>query len=136
MQNSAISSAASLIGRIMLAAIFVHGGYSKIFGIAGVQAYMARAGLPGWLVWAVIVTELGGGLLIVLGLQTRLVAFLLAGFTLLAGLLFHNFWAVDAAQYQAQFIHFMKNLAMAGGFLLLIANGAGAWSLDGRGKAT
>lgn len=133
--NSALSSAASLLGRIMLAAIFVHAGYGKIFRIEGTQAYMAKAGLPGWMVWLVIATELGGGLLIVLGLGTRVVAFLLAGFTLLAGLIFHNFWAVDAAMYQNQMIHFMKNIAMAGGFLLLVANGAGAWSIDGRGKS-
>lgn len=134
MQNSAISSAASLLGRILLAAIYVHAGYGKFMRIDGTQAYMAKAGVPGWLVWPVIITELGGGLLIVLGWQTRIVAFLMAGFTLLAALLFHNFWAVDAAQYQAQFIQFMKNVSIAGGFLLLVANGAGAWSLDGRGK--
>lgn len=119
----------------MLAAIFVHAGYGKLFRVEGTQAYMAKAGLPGWMVWLVIATELGGGLLIVLGLGTRVVAFLLAGFTVLAGLMFHNFWAVDAAQYQNQMIHFMKNIAMAGGFLMLVANGAGAWSIDGRGKS-
>lgn len=136
MQNSALSAAASLLGRILLAAIYVHAGYGKMMRVEGTQAYMAKAGLPGWLVWAVIATELGGGLLIVLGFQTRIVAFLMAGFTILAGVLFHNFWVADAAQYQMQFIQFMKNVSITGGFLLLVANGAGAWSIDGRGKST
>lgn len=135
MQNSAISSAASLLGRILLALIFVLGGYNKLKGYDGTLAYMARAGVPGILLPAVIATELLGGLLIVVGWQTRIVAFLLAGFTFLAGFFFHAFWAVDAAQFQAQYIHFMKNLAISGGFLLLVANGAGAWSLDGRGRS-
>ncbi len=133
MSNTVIGNAAGLIGRIMLAAIFIHAGFGKAFRIEGTQAYMAKAGVPGWMIWLVIAIELGGGLLIAVGLQTRIVAFLLAGFTVLAGILFHGFWAVEAAQYQMQFIHFMKNISIAGGFLLLVANGAGAWSIDGRG---
>lgn len=83
--------------------------------------------MPGILLPLVILTELGGGLLILVGWQTRIVAFLMAGFTLLAALLFH-FKTGD----RNQMIHFMKNIAIAGGFLSLVANGAGAWSVDGR----
>jgi putative oxidoreductase len=108
-----------------LSAIFLLAGASKIGAYAGTQAYMESMGVPGFLLPAVILLELGGGLAVVLGWQTRLAAFLLAGFSVLAALLFHaNF--TDPLQS----ILFMKNLAMAGGLLLLVAGGAGAWSLD------
>lgn len=81
--------------------------------------------MPGILLPLVILTELGGGLLVAFGLFARYAAFALAGFALLTALFFHwNFGDPD------QVIHFMKNLAIAGGFLLLTAFGAGAWSLD------
>jgi len=84
-------------------------------------------GVPGALLPLVIATELGGGLLIVLGLWTRLAALALAGFSLLAALLFHS-----NLGDQMQMILFLKNFAIAGGFLFLFAHGAGAWSLDAR----
>lgn len=126
-QPSAIAPAALLLGRIMLAAIFVISGYGKIGGFAGTQQYMASAGVPGFLLPLVIALELAGGLLLVAGWQTRIIAFLLAGFTLLAGLLFH----FDLAN-QGQVIHLLKNIAISGGLLALVASGAGAWSVDGR----
>ena len=114
-------------GRILIAAIFILSGFSKITGYAGTQGYMEAMGVPGALLPLVIVTELGGGLLVVLGLWTRLAAFALAGFSLLSALLFHaNFGD------QVQMIMFMKNLAIAGGFLFLVAHGAGTLSLDAR----
>ena len=122
--SPALTDGAKLIGRILLALMFVLGGYSKIGGYAGTQAYMASAGVPGALLPLVIITELLGGLLIVVGYKTRLVALALAGFTLIAGLLFHM--APDPVQK----IMFMKNLAITGGFLVLFASGPGRWSLD------
>ena len=119
-------NSATLAGRILLALIFILSGFSKISGYAGTVGYMEKMGVPGALLPLVILTELGGGLCILLGFQTRLVAIAMAGFTLIAGILFH-FQPAD----QGQMVNFMKNLAIAGGFLFLLANGAGAWSVDG-----
>jgi len=114
-------------GRILLASIFVLSGFTKIAGYAGTQGYMEAMGVPGALLPLVIVTELGGGLLVALGLWTRLAALALAGFSLVAAALFHaNFGD------QMQMIMFLKNLAIAGGFLVLFAHGAGPLSLDAR----
>lgn len=124
---SGLAPAASLLARLLLVAIFAWAGYGKITGYEGTGAYMAKAGVPGTLLPIVIGVELLGALLIAIGWQTRLVAFLLAGFTVLSALLFHNNFAD-----RNQMIHFMKNLAIAGGFLMLVANGAGTWSVDGR----
>lgn len=111
-------------GRVLIAAIFVGAGWSKIGGYAGTQAYMASMGVPGALLPLVIALELGGGLAIVLGLLTRLAALGLAVFSVASAVLFHS--AADPMQQ----ILFMKNLAMAGGFLFLVAGGAGRISLD------
>ena len=111
-----------LAGRVLIAAIFVTAGWGKISGYAGTQAYMASAGVPGALLPLVIALELGGGIAIVLGLFTRPIALLLAGFSIVSALLFH---ATPDQQ-----IMLMKNFAMAGGFLFLVANGAGRYSLD------
>ena len=123
--NSTTQNTAALFGRILLALIFITAGYSKIGGYDGTSAYMASHGVPGILLPLVILTELGGGLSILVGFQTRIVAIALIGFTLLSGALFH-FVPAD----QGQMINFMKNLAIAGGFLALFANGAGAYSVD------
>ncbi|MEJ2450845.1 MAG: DoxX family protein [Gammaproteobacteria bacterium] len=120
-------NAADLAGRLLLAIIFLIAGVGKITAYAGTAAYMASMGVPGALLPLVIVTELVGGIAIVLGYHTRVVAFLLAGFTLLAGAIFHHDFA-----NQIQMLMFLKDLAIAGGFLLLVVNGAGAWSLDRR----
>ena len=129
MNNPQIVNAAALLGRILMSAIFISAGYNKIGGFANSAAYMAKMGVPSWLLPVVIATELGGGLLILLGYQTRIVAFLLAGFSILAGLLFH--YSVGDVP---NMISFWKNLAIAGGFLGMVAHGAGAWSLDGQLK--
>ena len=118
---------AEFTGRSFLAAIFLISGLGKIGHYAGTQAYMASAGVPGQLLFLVIALEVLGALAIVVGWHTRLVALALAGFSLLAALLFHvNF------QEQIQVILFLKNIAIAGGFLLLFVHGAGPWSLDAR----
>lgn len=125
MQGSAFSNAVALAGRLLLAAIFIQEGWGKIGGYEGAVTYMARAGVPGALLPIVIAVELLGGLLIAIGWQTRLAAIGLAAFSILAALLFHmNFGDRN------QEIHFMKNLAIAGGFLVLAAGGPGAWSID------
>ena len=114
-------------GRILIAWMFVTSGFGKIGGYEGTEAYMASMGVPGALLPLVIVTELGGGLLIVFGLFTRYAAIALAGFSILAGVLFHA-----GSPDHMQQIMFMKNLSIAGGFLFLAANGAGRFSLDQR----
>lgn len=116
-----------LAGRVLIAAIFVMSGAGKIAGYAATQGYMAAMGVPGALLPLVILTELGGGLLVVLGLFTRCAAFALAGFSVLSALLFHG----NVAD-QTQQIMFLKNLAMAGGFLFLVGRGAGQLSLDAK----
>jgi putative oxidoreductase len=118
---------AELAGRVLLAALFLIAGLGKISGYSGTQAYMHSHGVPGALLPLVIATEIGGAALVVLGLWTRWVALVLAGFTLLAAILFHG-----GSSDQVQQIMFLKDVAIAGAFLLLVANGAGAWSLDAR----
>ena len=131
MNNQKFNDAAALAGRVLISLIFIMGGASKIAGYAGTAGYMEKMGVPGILLPLVIATELGGGLLILVGWQTRIVAFLLAGFTLLTGLLFH-LTIGDAANM----INFWKNVAITGGFLSIMANGAGGWSVDGWRKTS
>jgi len=115
----------SLLGRIGLSAIFIISGLGKLAAYAGTQQYMASAGVPGFLLPLVILVEVGGGLFILAGAFTRATAVLLALFTLAAGFLFH----ANLAD-QNQFIHLLKNIAIAGGFLTLAANGPGSISID------
>jgi len=116
---------ASLAGRFLIAALFVLSGWGKIGGYAATQGYMHSAGVPGGVLPLVILLELGGGIAIVAGFYTRLVALLLAGFSILAALLFHA-----GSPDMVQQIMFLKNLGLAGGFLFLVANGAGRLSVD------
>ena len=116
-----------LVGRVLLSIIFITSGFSKITGYAGTAAYMEQNGVPGALLPLVILTELGGGLCIVTGLFTRYVAIALAGFCVLTGYFFH-YQPGD----QMQMINFMKNLTIAGGFLVLAGAGPGAFALDNR----
>ena len=115
----------SLLGRIGLSALFIVSGLGKLAAYAGTQQYMAAAGVPGFLLPLVIVVEVGGGMLILAGAFTRATAIVLALFTLAAGILFH----ANLAD-QNQFIHLLKNIAIAGGFLTLAAHGAGPVSID------
>lgn len=126
-----VTSYAELAGRVFLAAIFLITGVGKIRHYADTQGYMSSVGVPDWLLLPVIALEVAGGIAIVLGWQTRIVSLVLAGFCLLAALLFHaNF------QDQMQMILFLKNVAIAGGLLLLFAQGAGPFSLDARRAKT
>jgi len=127
MHGSTLHDAALLAGRVLLGALFVIEGYGKIGGYAAAVAYMQRFGVPDLLLPLVIAVELVGGLLIVAGWQTRPAAIALAGFCILAAVLFH----LDFGN-RNQTISFLKNLAIAGGFLALLASGPGAWSIDGR----
>ena len=124
----------ALVGRVLLALIFITSGFGKIAGFAGTAGYIASKGLPMASVVAAltIVIELGGGLAILFGFFTRYAALVLAVFTVLAGIIFHNYWAVPADQVMMQQINFWKNISIAGGFLVLAAFGAGAFSLDAK----
>ena len=117
-------------GRFFISLIFVVSGLGKIAAWSGTQAYMESAGVPGILLPAVVALEVLGGLAVMLGWKTRIAAFLLAGFSLLSGILFH----ADFGD-QMQSIMFMKNLALAGGFLVLVSQGAGPFSLDNRARS-
>jgi putative oxidoreductase len=113
------------VGRVLLSIMFIQSGVGKIFGYAGTEEHMNAAGVPGTLLPLVIVTEVGGGLHVLLGLFTRYAAIALAGFCVLAAWFFH---------YQpgdmGQMINFMKNITIAGGFLVLAGAGPGAFALD------
>lgn len=116
-----------LIGRVLLALIFIQAGFNKIPGYEGTAAHMDERGVPSILLPLVILVELGGGLLVLLGLWTRWAALALAGFTVLAAILFH--WEPGN---QMQMINFMKNITIVGGFLVLAGSGPGAYALDNR----
>lgn len=123
------SDLAALVGRLFFASLFVLYGYMKLTGYAGTVGYMAKQGLPAPSVAAAIavIVELGGGLLILIGYQTRLVALGLAIYVLVASFIAHAHFG-DPAQLS----HFMKNMAIIGGGLAFVAFGAGPYSLDAR----
>jgi putative oxidoreductase len=113
--------------RMLMALIFILSGLSKLGAADAVRGYMEAMGVPGLLLWPTIVFEIGAGLLVALGYRTRVVALLLAGFCLLSAGIFHHQFAD-----QVQMIMFLKNISMAGGFLLLAAVGPGSFGLDAR----
>ena len=122
----AVSASLALAARLLASAIFIGAGFSKLgTGYAGAQAYMASVGLPGELLPLVIGLEMGGGLALLFGFQTRLAALALSAFCIISAVLFHS--GADPMQQ----IMFMKNLAMAGGLLAFTLFGAGRMSLDG-----
>lgn len=120
-----LSSGATLLARILISILFIVAGYGKLQDVAGFTGYMTSGGVPAFLAWPTIALEFLGGLAILVGAFTRPVALALAGFTLLTALMFHY----DPAD-QMQMIMFMKNLAIAGGLILLAAHGAGAYAID------
>ena len=122
-----MSKYSSVIARVLLAHIFLLAGISKITAYAGTQGYMESVGVPGMLLPLVILLEAGGGLALILGWQTRWTSYALAGFSVVAAIIFHS-----NLDDQMQMILFMKNFAIAGGLLLLAEHGAGAYSLDNR----
>lgn len=115
---------ATLIARLFLAALFLLAGLGKITGYEATQAYMESGGVPGILLPLVILLEVGGGLLLAIGYQARLVALLLAGFSVLAAILYH----ADFGN-QIQMAMFLKNLAVAGGLLLIFVYGPGSYKV-------
>ena len=125
---------AALVGRILLALIFILSGFGKIGGFEGTVGYIASKGLPMASVVAAltILVELGGGLALATGFHARWAALALAVFSVLAAVIFHNFWAVPADQVMMQNINFMKNISIAGGMLVVFAFGPGSLSLGGQ----
>lgn len=130
---AALKRIGPLLGRILIAIIFIVAGYGKATGLSGTAAYIASKGLPlpEVLAAATAVLELGGGILLVVGWKVRWAAAALCGFSLLTALIFHAFWAMPPEMVQNQMIHFMKNLALAGGLLYVVVYGSGPLSVDG-----
>ena len=129
--------ALSLLGRVLIALLFVPAGWGKIAGFTGTVGYIASKGVPLPEVCAAIAigAELGLALLLLVGWQTRWAALGLAVFTVVITFIFHNFWAVPADQVMMQKMNFFKNLAIAGGVFAFAVFGAGGWSIDGRRRA-
>jgi putative oxidoreductase len=132
--NDSTNNLLALVGRILLALMFVVAGASKIAGFEGTVGYIASKGLPAASLLAAltIVLELGGGLALMVGWQTRWVAIAIGLFTLLVSVIFHNFWAMPEAMKMTNQLMFMKNLSVAGGMFVLAAFGPGAISLDAK----
>jgi putative oxidoreductase len=127
------TSVAPLIGRILIALLFIPSGLAKLAGFSGTMAYVASAGLPpalGAIIAILVEVVLGAALLV--GWQARWVALIMALFTVGSAIFFHNFWAAPPDQQLMQNIHFFKNMAIAGGLLFVFAFGPGAYSLDAR----
>jgi len=132
--NSSMSDAFALVGRLLLAVMFVYAGYGKIGGFEGTAGYIASKGLPlaQLAAAAAIAVEVVAGLMLVVGWKARWAAFALAAFTVVVSLIFHAFWAVPADQFGTQQLFFLKNMATIGGLLMIVAFGAGRWSVDRR----
>jgi putative oxidoreductase len=127
MFNETTNNLFNLVGRLLLAALFLPAGLQKISGYAGTQGYMEAMGVPGGLLPLVILLEIGGGIALIVGFKVRWVALALAGFCAVSAFLFHY----QPAE-QMQMILFMKNMALAGSFLVLASTGAGRFSLEGK----
>ncbi|TVS04868.1 MAG: DoxX family protein [Rhodobacteraceae bacterium] len=120
-----------LIARILLGLLFVVAGVGKLGNVEGFGAYMASGGIPAVLAWPVVLFEIGAGLALIAGFQTRISALALAAFCVVSGLLYH-FDPTD----QMEMTQLLKNLGLAGGYIALFITGAGAWSVDAkRGRA-
>ena len=127
--NNTLANIADLAGRFGLAAIFLLAGMNKVQYFDGNAQYLASGGLPEFLLPVVIAFEILGALALIAGFKIRLVALAFAGFTVLSAAIFHNNLAD-----QMQFFMFFKNIAMAGGFLIIAAHGAGKYSLETRNQ--
>ena len=124
----------SLMGRVLLALLFIPAGFGKITGFAGTVGYIASKGVPLPELCAAIAVgvELGLGLLLLVGFQTRWAALGIAFFTFVISFIFHDYWAAPAAQMMMQQQAFFKNIAVVGGLLTVTAWGAGGWSVDAK----
>lgn len=125
MNPAALAAVGELAGRILLALLFIIEAFIKLNGYEGAVRYAEAYGVPGWTLPFAIPLELGGGLLIAIGWQTRLLALAFAGFCLITALIFHT-----KLSDGNQLVHFLKDLGLAGAFLILAARGAGALSVD------
>ena len=123
----------ALVGRILIALLFIPAGFGKISGFAGTVGYATSVGMPMPTVAVAVglLIELLGGLALLFGLGTRIAALALAVFTLAASFFFHAYWALPADQQMMQQLLFFKSVAVTGGLLAFAAFGAGAWSVDG-----
>jgi putative oxidoreductase len=132
--NPTAQSQMLLIGRVLLGLLFLVAGIRKIMLYSGSAAYFTKLGFPAPEAMAVlaILIELGGAALLILGWQTRRIAWLLVLFVIIATAMAHRFWEFDAAQYANQMNHFLKNVAIIGGLLYVAVLGAGKLSLDER----
>ena len=130
--TSAAQDTLSLVGRVLLALLFVPAGFSKLMGFAGTVGYISSVGAPLPQVAAVIaiIVELGLGLMLLVGFKTRFAAVVLAIFTVVASVLFHNYWSMPADKAFVNQLMFFKNIAVAGGLLAFVAFGAGRFSID------
>ena len=132
--NDSLKTPLVVVGRVLLALMFIMAGFSKLGNISGTAGYIASGGLPLASVLAVVVglLELLGGIAIAIGFHARWAALALGLFTIAASLLFHKFWAVAPEQAFVQQLMFMKNLSVAGGLFIVAALGAGPVSVDAR----
>jgi len=123
-----------LVARILLSLVFLVAGIRKIMAIAGTAGYFAKLGMPmpEVMVYVAILFEVGGAILLIVGWKAREAAMALAVFTLVATCFAHRFWEFDAAQYANQMNHFLKNLGIIGGMLLIWACGPGSLSAEKR----
>ena len=130
--TGSVTSILPLVARILIGLLFLVAGVRKIMGWTGTIAYFSKLGLPmpEPIVVLVILLELVGAMLLIVGWRTKLVAWALAGFTLVAGLMAHQFWAAEPAQYANQLNHFLKNLAIIGGLLMVVAFGPGSAAVE------
>jgi putative oxidoreductase len=128
----ALADWASALGRVGLAALFLWAGYGKLVHMDGNIGYMKAFGVPApeLLIWPALLAELIGGAMLLLGLKARWAAVALIAFTLPATFIFHAYWGAPADQVMNAQIHFMKNLAILGGLLTVVAHGAGRVALD------
>lgn len=131
-QLNFLSNPLALLGRILLSLMFILAGFDKLTGFEGTAAYIASVGLPAshLLTAMTIIVEIGAGLALLTGFKAKWAALILAGFTLTASVLFHNYWAAAADQAFVQQLLFMKNISVAGGLLLVAALGGGQWALS------
>jgi len=130
--DTALRTIAAPVGRAFLSFLFIMAGWGKIGAYEGTAGYMEAMGAPAGLLPLVIALELGGGIALLVGYQTRLVALLLGGFSIISGILFHLVpsFGMEGMAAQGEFTNFMKNLAIGGGMGFVFAHGAGALSVD------